>query len=249
MWNLVASARVVMVLPVVAFGLIISPFLGIMPNKAFNRIAQSWYRTLLAIMGIRCRFTGEKIKDVALVVCNHISWADILVIGVNWPYVFLAMRDVAHWPVVGWLARAAGSLFIDRGRGAHQAIQQVSEVLASGRHVVLFPEGKTTTGTTVKRFHSRLFQAAVEAGVPVQPIGIFYHDSGRPRQNGSRITFADEAGLVKSVWRTLAGPPINAEIRVFSPIGPHEDRQHLATMAHVQVSQHVEFTLNSSERE
>lgn len=235
-----------MALPVIAFGLLISPFLGLMSNKWFTRIVQSWYRTLLSIMGIRCRFTGESIKDVALVVSNHISWADILVIGVNWPFVFLAMRDVARWPVVGWLARAAGTLFIDRGRGAHQAIEQVTELLASGRHVVLFPEGRTTSGTTVKRFHSRLFQAAVEAGVPVQPIGIFYHDSGSSRQYGSRITFADEGGLVKSVWRTLAGPPIHAEVHVFHPIGPHEDRQHLATTAHGHVSRHVEFTRNSS---
>ncbi|MGI9317897.1 MAG: lysophospholipid acyltransferase family protein [bacterium] len=245
MWNLVAIGRVVLILPVVAFGLLVSPFLGLMSNKVFSFIAQTWYRTLLMIMGIRCRFTGETIRQVTLVVSNHISWADILVIGVNWPFVFLAMRDVARWPVVGWLAKAAGTLFIDRGKGAHQAIHKVSEALTSGRHVVLFPEGKTTPGTTVKRFHSRMFQAAVEAGVPVQPIGIFYHDSGRPRQHGSRITFADEAGLVRSVWRTLAGPPINVEVRVFGPIGPHEDRQHLATQAHGRVSKHVEFTLNS----
>ncbi len=237
--------RVLLALPVIAFGLLVSPFIGLMSANVFSNIARTWYRSLLTIIGVRCRFSGESIGEVTLVVSNHISWADILVIGVHWPFVFLAMKDVASWPILGWLARRAGTLFIERGSGAHHAIEEVSKVLASGRHVVLFPEGKTTTGTTVRRFHSRIFQAAVEAEVAVQPIGIFYHDSGQPRQHGSRITFADESGLVASVWRTLAGPPVNAEVRVFEPIGPHTDRDHLATMAHGRVRDHVEFTLNS----
>lgn len=132
-------------------------------------------------LGFRITRHGSFSDRPVLYVSNHISWSDIPVLGGMVPLRFLSKAEVGHWPVIGWLAEQAGTLFIQRGSGkAGQIRQEIAHTLERGQSVLIFPEGTTTTGVTVLPFHSRLLHAAADARVAVQPISIAYLREGRP---------------------------------------------------------------------
>jgi len=132
-------------------------------------------------LGFRISTQGDFSDRPVLYVSNHISWSDIPVLGGQVPLRFLSKAEVGRWPVIGWLARQAGTLFIQRGSGkAGQARDEIADTLRRGQSVLVFPEGTTTTGVTVLPFHSRLLHAAADAGVDIQPISIGYLRNGHP---------------------------------------------------------------------
>jgi len=246
MWQFVALIRFVLLLAWVLSGVVLALVLLLMPARMFPVTQQFWYRGLLLLFGIRCRYLNDDIEmpKGALVVSNHISWADIFVIGVRWPMVFLSKAEVASWPVIGWLAKRADTLFIDRGKGAPNATTRISTRLAQGIRVGLFPEGKTTDGLEVLRFHPRIMQAAIDASVPVQPVAICYLDANLKQNLPSRASFAGTDGFIGSIWRTLCGPPITVKVRLFPPV-TGDDRQQLAKDAHKVVQGFVHTMLKS----
>jgi 1-acyl-sn-glycerol-3-phosphate acyltransferase len=111
-----------------------------------------------------------------LLVCNHLSYLDILVLSSIQPCMFVAKRDVAGWPFFGWLARAAGTIFVDRKRklSSSKVIELVQDAVAGGSVVVLFPEGTSSDGSTVLPFKSALLQSAVQLRCPVASAAIKY---------------------------------------------------------------------------
>jgi 1-acyl-sn-glycerol-3-phosphate acyltransferase len=245
----VALIRLLLMLPVLALGVLLSLFVRWMPAAIYHQVLTTWYRTMLLFMGIRARYHGPGIRGPVLMVSNHVSWADILVLGARWPFTFLAMHEVSGWPVVGWLAERVGTLFIRRGSGAPDAIRQVADVLRSGKPVILFPEGRTTEGIRVARFHPRIFQAAIDAAVPVQPVALVYRDRKSPPGSPSRVTFADSAGFLQGLWRTISGPPIDVEVRVFDSLALVPDRQELSRQAREAIKSHPGFTSRSQSKE
>lgn len=136
-----------------------------------------WHRRFCNILNLDIRVQGQPMGGHALWVSNHVSWLDIPVLGAHFPVYFLSKAEVAQWPVVGWLARVAGTLFIRRGSGdAGQVTNQLAAHLRAGRNVLFFPEGTTTDGHRLKRFFHKLFTSAVDAGVPLQPVLVSYCD-------------------------------------------------------------------------
>ncbi|MCR8914902.1 1-acyl-sn-glycerol-3-phosphate acyltransferase [Marinobacter panjinensis] len=132
-------------------------------------------------LGFRVSAQGAFSPRPVLYVSNHISWSDIPVLGGMVPLRFLSKAEVGRWPVIGWLAAQAGTLFIQRGSGmAGQTRREIADTLIRGQSVLVFPEGTTTAGMTVLPFHSRLLHAAADAGVDIQPVSIGYLRSGRP---------------------------------------------------------------------
>jgi 1-acyl-sn-glycerol-3-phosphate acyltransferase len=111
-----------------------------------------------------------------LLVCNHLSYLDVIVLSSIRPCVFVARHDVAAWPLFGWLARAAGTIFVDRERRLASAdvVDLVREAVAGGSLVVLFPEGTSSDGSTVLPFKSALLEPAVELRCPVAAAAIEY---------------------------------------------------------------------------
>lgn len=146
--------------------------------KPFQQpVIRWWHRRFCRILGVEVRVHGVAAEGHALWVSNHISWLDIPVLGANFPVYFLSKAEVAKWPVVGWLARVAGTLFIQRGAGdAGQVTQQLADHLHEGRNVLFFPEGTTTDGARLKRFFHKLFSAATVTDLPVQPVLVCYRD-------------------------------------------------------------------------
>lgn len=132
-------------------------------------------------LGFRMTLHGELAQEPVLFVSNHISWSDIPILGGMTPLRFLSKAEVGCWPVIGWLAVQAGTLFIQRGSGkALKTRQEITATLRQGQSVLVFPEGTTTSGLTVLPFHARLLHSAAEAGVPIQPISIGYLRDGQP---------------------------------------------------------------------
>lgn len=132
-------------------------------------------------LGFRVSTQGTFSDRPVLYVSNHISWSDIPVLGGMVPLRFLSKAEVGRWPVIGWLATQAGTLFIQRGSGkAGQTRREIADTLLRGQSVLVFPEGTTTAGVTVLPFHSRLLHAAADASVDIQPISIGYLRDGRP---------------------------------------------------------------------
>jgi 1-acyl-sn-glycerol-3-phosphate acyltransferase len=111
-----------------------------------------------------------------LLVCNHLSYLDIIVLSAIRPCVFVAKRDVARWPLFGWLARAAGTIFVDRQRklSSSKAVDVIGKAIGGGSVVVIFPEGTSSGGSTVLPFKSALLESAVRLRCPIAAASIDY---------------------------------------------------------------------------
>ncbi|MFA5354749.1 MAG: lysophospholipid acyltransferase family protein, partial [Thermodesulfovibrionales bacterium] len=144
------------------------------------RAAMSWSRTLCRIMGIRVSREGD-LKELprTITMSNHISYLDILVLGSLRPSLFVSRHDVKAWPLLGLLARVAGTVFIDREstRSAWAALDEVEKRIESGSTVVVFPEGTTTDGMGVKEFKGFFFMVPIRMKIAVQPLSIRYNSS------------------------------------------------------------------------
>ena len=146
-------------------------------------ISSNYYRVLCAILRINIRVTGDPARDRAvLIVSNHVSWVDILVIGSIMPVAFVAKREVAGWPLVGVTAKLQRTVFVDRARRHRtgDAIAEIVERLKAGIPVVLFAEGTSSDGNRVLPFRSALVGAVRDAcahlgqSVLIQPMSICY---------------------------------------------------------------------------
>lgn len=202
-----------------------------------------WSRGLCRILGIRLHVQGTAATGTTLFVANHISWIDIFCIAAVCPTQFLAKQEVASWPLFGWLCRRAGTAFIQRGgaQGANTALEQLVWRLRRGERVLLFPEGTSTTGDTVRRFHPRLFQAAILADCSVQAIGLRYPQP-YPRHPDSAchpaVPFVGDDALLPHLWRLLGEADIMADLS-FGPLHqpPHPSRDRLARQTQAEIAQ------------
>ena len=195
-----------------------------------NRV---WSNKMLRLAGMRLvvHHDERRIDHGALVVGNHVSWLDIYVINAWRPTPFVSKAEVRQWPVVGWLAHRLGTIFIHREkrRDAHRTMHEIVERVSSGGMVCLFPEGTTSDGTALLPFHANLFQAAVSAQCPVQPVCLMYEDSSG--RQSTTPAYIDDVSLGQSVDAVLRGGPFTAHLYVGEPIEPMSDRRALAAKA------------------
>lgn len=143
-------------------------------------IVQGFFRACMAIVGLRLTVRGVPMALPGAVVANHASWLDIFVLNARHRIVFVSKSEVSGWPVIGYLARAAGTLFIRRDARVAQAQTSALEArLLAGQQLVFFPEGTSTDGLRVLAFKPTLFQAFFAPGlaerVYVQPVTVIYH--------------------------------------------------------------------------
>lgn len=155
----------------------------------------------------------------ALWVSNHISWLDIPTIGSIIPTFFLSKDEIAHWPLIGWLARTANTLFIKRGSGdADSVSKQMATFLAEGSSVIFFPEATTTDGTNIKRIHGKLLQSAIDTNLPIQPIVICYVN--KQGKLDTAIPYYGDISFLDSVKQVLDNYPAKAYVLPLEPIMP-----------------------------
>lgn len=177
-------------------------------GTAADRLQIAVSRLLCRTLGLRVRLRGRLPAAGALVVANHVSWTDILVLGAATPLCFVAKADVATWPLLGRAVRAHGTLFVSRRRTKQlpEVNRAIAETMRRGRPVVLFAEGTTGNGTRLEKFHSGHLGAACDLllsgdaarrTVPVVPAALAYtHCGGLPTDRLDRLALAwmgDEA--------------------------------------------------------
>lgn len=199
-------------------------------------IKARWSRHLLAVFGIQVVASGTQPRH-GLLVANHISWTDIFAINAVAPTTFLSKDDVLHWPLIGWLAKQVGTLFLERGSraAAQRAKEHLIEELRAGRLVGVFPEGTTGFGDHVMPFHAALFQSAIDAGVAVMPALIRYTDrQGRPSQAAA---YVGETSLWECMRSIVQASGLTVHVAFLPAIAPDgADRRHLAHHSHQFIS-------------
>ncbi len=223
------------------WGLVVAAVLfPLVPAGASGALVRFWSRALMFVLGIRLEIpTGRAPPPAplgALLMMNHISWADVFVLAAVTPARFVAKAEVQRWPLIGRFASAVGTVFVERGR--RQSISSVNRVvsarLRSGQSIGVYPEGTTTDGSCLLRFHSNLVQAALDAGAPVIPVAIDYRQDGRPT---AAAAFVGEMTLIESLWRILVTPRLTARLHWLPPVDcTGQTRQAIARRARAAVA-------------
>lgn len=198
---------------------------------------RAWSLRMLKLCGMRLvvHNDGARLDEGVLVVANHISWIDIYVINAWRPTPFVSKAEIRRWPVVGWLAQQLGTVFIQREKrsDAKRIMHELAERLNAGEQMCVFPEGTTSDGVQLLPFHANMFQAAVSASRPVQPVCLMYEDS-QGRQSTAPAYIGD-LSLGESLDALLRAGPLTAHVYVGAPLAPGADRRLLATEAQASV--------------
>jgi 1-acyl-sn-glycerol-3-phosphate acyltransferase len=180
---------------------------------------QAWAQRMLRVLGIPLHVHGTApVHGPLLLVANHLSWLDILVLHAARHCRFVSKADVRRWPLIGTLATGGGTLYIEREkrRDAMRVVHHMAQSLQAGEIVAVFPEGTTGDGQALLPFHANLMQAAISAQAPVQPVGLRYLDRANGRDSPGPLYIGDDT-LVGSLWRTLAGRPFVAHVHFGAP--------------------------------
>ncbi len=213
-------------------------------NAAAQRSAvRRWSRDILSALGISVRVQGlatphaEALPPHCLMVGNHVSWLDIVVLLSVCPAIFVAKSEIRGWPLVGWLCARVGTLFIERGRrtAARHTSKIMSDALRNGTLVCIFPEGTTTDGLAVARFHAALFQPAIDAAAMLQPFVLRYafhngHYCAAPNYVG-------DTSFMASLWSSTSARRMVAGVEFLAPFDAATgDRRELARTAETAVA-------------
>jgi 1-acyl-sn-glycerol-3-phosphate acyltransferase len=197
---------------------IVFVFPRLAPAQREERVVQ-WARAMLRVLGIELRLRGSPPeRGPVLLVANHISWLDILVLHAARHCRFVSKSDVEHWPLIGALATAAGTLYIERESRRHvmRVVHHMAEALRAGDVLAIFPEGTTSDGLALLPFHGNLVQAAISADAPAQPVALSFVDRATLRPSLAASYVGDET-LVGSIWRMLNAPPLAAVVTFGEP--------------------------------
>ncbi|MCS4505744.1 hypothetical protein KBTX_00643 [wastewater metagenome] len=190
---------------------------GVPPHGLGRWAQRQWCRGLCRLLGARLVVRGDRpVPGPVLLVSNHVSWLDIVCLAALWPVAFLSKSEVRRWPVIGQAATALGTVYIERGRqaAAARAVAAMRDRLHAGARVLFFPEGTTGDGLGVRPFRARLYQAAIDAGAPVQAVALRYHtDDG----HAEAVPFTDDQSLVTNLWQVAGYPRLTVTVTVGPP--------------------------------
>jgi len=181
-----------------------------------------WSRGMMRVFGLRVRRYGTPLPGAALFVANHVSWIDITLLHSQRVVGFVAKSEIAHWPLIGWVASRGGTIYHHRGNNdsLHGVMHQMVLRLQAGRAVGVFPEGGTSAGDAIRIFHARIFQPAVLAGVPAQPVALKYGAKGSAQ---TIVAFAPGEQFLGNFCRLLGEPTRVAEVHFLEPVAASED--------------------------
>jgi 1-acyl-sn-glycerol-3-phosphate acyltransferase len=197
---------------------------------------QRWSGQFLQLAGVRLEYSGA-LPRAGLIVMNHISWLDVIVLNALIPSRFVSKSEVAHWPLVGYLCTKSGTLYIERSRktAAKKTNRLIGEALGRGERVAVFPEGTTTSGDTLLPFHAALLQPAIECAGTAFPATLRYFD--KRGQRSPAVSYVADETLVGSVWQLLCADEVVADVSFGPPetaFGRH--RKELANALHLTIS-------------
>ena len=226
-------------------------FVWFWPRMA-RRFPMHYHRAVLRILGVRVHVDGEALKTgPAMLVANHVSWLDIVILSSVAPVSFIAKRDVKSWPFFGALAQLQRTVFVDRDRRRTTGTSrnEMRERLKAGDMLVLFAEGTSGDGACVLPFKSAFFAAAVHPGVSVQPLSVVYTGHRNlPMTRRMRPLYAwyGDMEMPPHLWGAAGHGPIEVKIICHAPlsIADHGNRKNLAKQAEEAVRQGLVHSLH-----
>jgi 1-acyl-sn-glycerol-3-phosphate acyltransferase len=192
---------------------------------------RAWGRAMCAILSIRREVSGPVPGEgVFIVAANHLSYLDIVVLGSLYPSVFLAKSEIASWPLFGWIARGAGTIFVDReqAKDVVRAGRQMSERLALGMPLTIFPEGRSSRGVAILPFQPSLLEPAARAGVPCWAASISYETPGSSDPPSRTVCWHDSESLLTHLPRLIGLRSVVARVRFADAPVRSNDRKTLA---------------------
>ena len=198
------------------YGTFVYPFID---DAAKNRYVRKWSKKLLDICGVTVRVNHpERLSPRSLIVANHVSWLDIFLIYSVVPGHFIAKADMASWPMVGWLSRKTGTLFLERSsaRNLKSTLKTLVDNLKARERCIFFPEGTTGRQGETLPFHPNLFEGAINAGLPVQPFALAYLN--REGNFEPAVDFSGDVSLGQSMKNVFRSDGIRAELTVLPAI-------------------------------
>ena len=202
---------------------------------------QAWMQGLLRIMHIEVKVSGDLPRETVLLVSNHITWLDIIVLSSVYPYSFLSKSEVRSWPIIGALTAMSGTLFIRRDdvRSLKHSIRTIRDRLHKGRSVSMFPEG-TTRAEGLHPFKTGLFAAAIEAQVKLQPVTIQYLSNG---ERDLSVAYVDDDNFMINLAQQAGKKDMTVELHFLPSIMPNCDRRELAHLAYTAIKER-QYQLN-----
>jgi 1-acyl-sn-glycerol-3-phosphate acyltransferase len=231
-----ATVRLAAVVAVLLSGVLLVPVLVVLRGRARAVTVRALARALLTALGARLVLRGRLPRRGSLLVANHVSWLDVVVLAAVAPTRLVAKSDVRSWPGLGALAAASGTIFVDRARpkALPGTVAEVADALRAGTSVTVFPEGTTYCGADQGPFRPAMFQAAVDTGAPVVPMTVSYQAGGLETR---ATAFLGEDTLWTSVRRVCGLRGVTVSL-VTSPAlhpAPGADRRLLARAAQSSV--------------
>lgn len=204
-----------------------------------QRLIRQWMQTSSRIIGLQITTDGMPLQEQGMMVCNHISFLDILAVSSITPVRFLAKHTVSFWPLIGRLSKISGSLFIKRGshRQFSRSLINLREALKHPRPVLIFPEGTTTAGVQVLPFHSGLFQAAIDLQVPLQPVVLHYHIKG---ESDRLAAYIERDNFILNLLRLMAREKTEVNLSFTPPVDSRDyTRRGLSEHCRQRISRHL----------
>ena len=203
------------------------------------RAVQTWSACVVRSAGVHVRLKGAVPEHGTRVmaVSNHVSWLDVQVLHSVWNVRFVAKSEIRNWPFIGWLSARTGTLFVDRSRRRHAARinDDIHQAFADGDAVAVFPEGTTTRGDELLRFHASLLQPAIDAQAQIAPVAIRYVDGNGKRHPAA--AYVDEMSLMSSVSMILRARKIVAEVEILPALHTRgRTRRELAQDCHARIA-------------
>ena len=191
-------------------------------------------RAILKVLDIGSQVEGQP-PTCGLVVSNHLSYLDIIIISATMPCFFVAKTEIDGWPFFGRAARSGGTIFLDRSSlaSAMTVAEQMTERLQLPIPILLFPEGTSTDGAQVLRFHSRLIDPATRAGSPITPAAVRYVIDGDVEER--ELCWYGDEEFITHLWKVLGVTGFSAQLRFGEPrVYPH--RRVAADQTHAEIT-------------
>lgn len=214
--------------------LIVATSWPITEEKTRVALTKWWCRKLLKCFNITVVTFGElPLANTSnnMFLANHVSWVDIYALNSIMPLQFIAKSDINHWPILGYLVRKSGTIFINRSsrKDTSRIVETTTQRLLAGANVGFFPEGTTTDGTSLAPFKSSIVQAAINAGAKLRPVAIRY-----PLPNdgiNTQMAYAGETTLGESMMNVLSQKKPMVELHFLMPIDTQLDNRQLLTQS------------------
>ena len=239
MQRLVALARIARLLAHLLHGMAVMALRFPSLDEAGRQARIAWWSAgVLRVLGVGLQASGVARPGPTLLLANHVSWLDIAAIHAVVPKArFVAKADVLRWPLLGWLIRGAGTLFIERERkrDALRVVHALAQALRDGQTVAVFPEGTTGSGAQPLPFHANLLQGAIATATPVQLVVLRFADAGH--RFSPAAEYVGDTSLLQSLWRVAGARGLVVHLHLLPPqASAHADRRALAAQLRQQVA-------------